>query len=102
MVGLGIRSVVQPVPSAFLASATATSNFVHCIILDLSHLQGSPVLNIEVLWSEGHDHTPPEDAAAARHQQKALDVSKATALAKSLLESALDTRVRARLLVSTA
>ena len=101
MGGLGIRSMVQLVPSVFLASATATSNLVHCIIL--SHLQGSPVLNIDdakVLWSEGYNHAPPEDTA--KHQQKVLDVSKATALAKSLLESALDTRVHTCFLASTA
>ncbi len=56
MGGLGIRSAVQLAPSAFLASAAASSDLVHHIIP--RHFQGSPIPNVEdvkLLWAAGHE-----------------------------------------------
>ena len=105
--GLGIRSMVQLVPSAFLASAAATSNLVHCIIL--SHLQGSPVPNIDdakVLWSEGHawSRSILLRMQPNTNRKHAWVTPKATALAKSLLHeecTRYQSLGRGRLLAST-
>ena len=99
--GLGIRSAVQLAPSAFLASAAASSDLVHHIVP--LRLQGSPLPNVDdasVLWSKDHNRAPPE--GVAQHQQKAWDIPKTSALAESLLENAPDPRSRARLLASSA
>ena len=58
--GLGIRSIVQLAPSAFLVSAAACSDFVHQIVP--AHFQDTPVLHqfdALVKWSHGHDLSPP-------------------------------------------
>ena len=99
--GLGIRSAVQLAPSAFLASAAASSDLVHHIVP--LRLQGSPLPNVDdasVLWSKDHNRAPPE--GVAQHQQKAWDIPITSALAESLLENAPDPRSRARLLASSA
>jgi len=99
MGGLGIRSAVQLVPSAFLASAAASSNFVYQIVPP--HLQGSPMPHVDdaqLLWAEGHDRAPPE--GVAQYRQKAWDTLKASASAEALLEKAPDARTRACLLAS--
>ena len=87
--GLGIRSAVQLAPSAFLASAAASSDLVHHIVP--LRLQGSPLPNVDdasVLWSKDHNRAPPE--GVAQHQQKTWDIPKTSALAESLLENAPD------------
>ena len=99
MGGLGIRSAVQLAPSAFLASAAASSALVHHIIPPA--LQGSPISNREDAmdhWSEGHSEAPPE--GLAQHRQKNWDTIKTTVSANLLLETAPDPRTRARLLAS--
>ena len=99
MEGLGIRSAVQLAPSAFLASAAASSALVHHIIPPA--LQGSPISNWEDAmdhWSEGHSEAPPE--GLAQHRQKNWDTIKTTVSANLLLETAPDPRTRARLLAS--
>ena len=99
MGGLGIRSAVQLAPSAFLASAAASSAVVHYIIPPA--LQGSPISNREDAmdhWSEGHSEAPPE--GLAQHRQKNWDTIKTTVSANLLLETAPDPRMRARLLAS--
>jgi len=97
MGGLGIRSAVQLAPSAFLASAAASSDLVYHIVPP--QLQGSPMPHVEDaqrLWAEGHDQPPPE--AVAQYHQKAWDTLRASAQAEALLENAPDPRTRARLL----
>ena len=96
--GLGIWSAV-PAPSAFLASAAASSTFVHHIIPPA--LQGSPVSHWEDAmdnWSEGHSEAPPE--GLAQHHQKKWDMINMTVSANLLLETAPDPITRARLLAS--
>ena len=98
--GLGIRSAVQLAPSAFLASATASSDLVHHIIPP--HLQSYPIPNLDdarAQWSQGHNLSPPE-GSAQRHQ-KAWDTPKVTEMAVNLLENAPDARCRARLLAAS-
>ena len=99
--GLGFRSAVQLAPSAFLASAAASSDLAHHILP--SHLQSFSLLHCEeavVLWSQGLEQSPPEGSASYR--QKSWDAHKVLASAKSLLEGAPDATSRARLLaVST-
>ena len=90
--GLGIWSAVQLAPSAFLASAAASSALVHHIIPQA--LQGSPISNREDAmdhWSEGHSKAPPE--GLAQHRQKNWDTIKTTVSANLLLETAPDPRV---------
>ena len=90
---------VQLAPSAFLASAAASSALVHHIIPPA--LQGSPISNWEDTmdhWSEGHSEAPPE--GSAQHRQKNWDTIKTTVSANLLLETAPDSRTRARLLAS--
>ena len=99
--GLGFRSAVQLAPSAFLASAAASSDLAHHILL--SHLQSFSLLHCEeavVLWSQGLEQSTPEGSASYR--QKSWDAHKVLASAESLLEGAPDATSRARLLaVST-
>ena len=93
--GLGFRSAVQLAPSAFLASAAASSDLAHHILP--SHLQSFSLLHCEeaeVLWSQGLEQSPPEGSAS--YQQKSWDAHKVLASAKSLLEGAPDATSRAR------
>ena len=99
MGGLGIRSAVQLAPSAFLASAAASSALVHHIVPPVLH--GSPIPNWEDAmdhWSEGHSEAPPE--RLVQHRQKIWDTIKISVSANLLLETAPDPRARARLLAS--
>ena len=72
-------------PSAFLASAAASSDLVHHIVPPT--LQGSPIPHVDVAWPEGE----------TRCSQKAWDTIKATAMADHLLSDVSDPRSRARL-----
>jgi len=99
MGGLGIRNAVQLAPSAFLASAAATSDLVHQIVPTV--LQGSPIPNVEdamAQWSDGLSDAPPE--GVARYRQKVWDTIKTSASAEHLLKDISDPRARARLLAS--
>ena len=99
--GLGFRSAVQLAPSAYLASAAASSGLVSHILPD--SLQSLPIPHLDAavsLWSHGHDIPPPSDTAAC--SQKTRDTSVVSSTSKSLLEKAPDDVTRARLLaVST-
>ncbi len=89
---------MQLAPSAFLASAAASSDLVHRIVL-----QGSPIPNVvdaEAYWSSGLSDAPPE--GVARCSQKVWDTIKTSATAESLLLDVSDPRARARLLASRA
>ena len=70
MEGLGIQNAVQLAPSAFLASAAASSDLVYHTVPP--HLQGSPLPHVDdaqLLWAAGHDRAPPE--GVAQYSQKA-------------------------------
>ena len=63
--GLGIRSAVQPAPSAFLASAAASSGLAHLILpANMQPPQLSYVDEALAAWSQGCQEQPPTDAAA--------------------------------------
>ena len=99
--GLGVRSAVQLAPSAFLASAAASSDLVRHIVpptLQSSHIPF--VEEAERQWSVGDSVSPPEGTARCR--QKVWDTIKAKILADALLDGARDSRERARLLASRA
>lgn len=99
--GLGIRSAVQLAPSAYLASAAASSDLIHQILPP--RLQSLPVPNLDdalAIWSEGHGHDPPSGSAASK--QKNWDAYKVSSSVDSLLENAHDDRTRARLLAVSA
>ena len=90
---------MQLAPSAFLASAAATSDLVHLIVPP--YLQSLSIPNVDEakdLWSLGHGQSTPE--VTSQHQQRAWGIPKMSALAESLLENAPDPRARARLLAS--
>ena len=96
--GLGVWSAVQLAPSAFLASAAASSDLV-CHIVPPT-LQSSPIPFVEKAdrqWSVGDSVLLPEGTARCR--QKVWDTIKAKILADALLDSARDSR---RLLASRA
>ena len=91
---------VQLAPSAFLASAAASSDLIHHIIPP--HLQSSPIPNLDdarAQWSQGHNLSPPE--GSAQWHQKAWDTPKVAEIAVNLLENAPDARSRARLLAAS-
>ena len=70
--GLGIRSAVQLAPSAFLASAAASSGLAHLILpANMQPPQLSYVDEALASWSQGCQEQPPTDAAA--HHQKTWD-----------------------------
>ena len=98
---LGFWSAVQLAPSAFLASAAASSNLVSQILP--ARLQSLPAPYLDVAlsrWSHGHDISPPSGSTACI--QKAWDATIVSTAAKSLLENAPDDLARARLLASSS
>ena len=91
--GLGFRSAVQLAPSAFMASAAASSDLARHILP--SHLQSRPLPYTDeavALWSQGHVQTPRAGSAAFR--QKSWDTHKVLASADSLLNGAPDATSR--------
>ena len=92
---------MQLAPSAFMASAAASSDLARHILP--SHLQSLPLPYTDeavALWSQGHMQTPPAGSAAFR--QKSWHTHNVLASADSLLNDAPDATSRARLLaVST-
>ena len=86
-------------PSAFLASAAASSDLVHQILPP--RLQSATLLYVPEateLWAQGHDHPPPDDEAS--HCQKNWDIPRVSAVAEDLLQNAVDARSRAHLLAT--
>ena len=99
--GLVIRSAVEVAPSAYLASTAASTDLVHCIVPP--HLRDAPLPNrddAKTLWSRDHNHPPPE--GVAQQHQKSWDNVRASSIADTLLETAPNSRARARLLASSA
>ena len=99
--GLGFRSAVQLAPSAYLASAAASSGLISHILP--ASLQPLPIPHLDAavaLWSQGHDNLPPSGSAACN--QKTWDASVVSTSAEGLLEDAPDDMARARLLAVSA
>ena len=98
--GLGIRSVVQLAPSAFLASAAGSSDLIRQILPP--RLRNMPYPAIDdalVSWSQGHGESPPPAPASSR--QKAWDAPRVLAAYEAILNAAPDVTARARLLAAT-
>ncbi|KAL5477115.1 hypothetical protein EMCRGX_G023860 [Ephydatia muelleri] len=95
--GLGIRSAVQLAPSAFLASAAASSGLAHLILpANMQPPQLSYVDEALAAWSQGCQEQPPTDAAA--HHQKTWDSLRVSSIADTLSS---DQRHRARFLAAS-
>ena len=95
--GLGIRSAVQLAPSAFLASAAASSGLAHLILpSNMQPPQLSYVDEALAAWSQGCQEQPPTVAAA--HHQKTWDTIRVSSIADTLSS---DQRHRARFLVAS-
>ena len=99
--GLGIRSAVQLAPSAFLASAAASSDLTHHILPPRFQSTELPyVEDATKVWSMGLDLPPPSGLAS--HRQKAWDAPKVSATADTLLKEAPDAVSRSRLLAASS
>ena len=95
--GLGIRSVLQLAPSAFLASAAGSSDLIHQILP--SRLRSLPYPAVEdalASWCQGHRESPPLAPASSR--QKAWDGPRVRLAYEAILDAAPDVTARARLL----
>ena len=99
--GLGIRSAVEVASSAYLASTAASVDLAHCIVPP--HLLDIPLSNqddAKTLRSRDHNPLPPE--GVAQQHQKSWDNIRDSSITDALLETAPDSRARARLLASSA
>ena len=99
--GLVIRSVGQLAPSAFLASAAASSSLANLILPSQLHIIPYSIVDEALLhWEQSHvQPTPPLDAS---HRQKAWDLPRVEAAVQSLTSNAPDARCRVRLLTATS
>ena len=98
--GLGIRSAVQLAPSAFLASAAASSELAHMILpTNMQPTQLSYVDEALVIWSQGCQEQPLTGVAA--HHQKSWDSLRLFSMADTLLKNTTDELNRARLLAAS-
>ena len=92
---------MQLAPSAYLASAAASSGLVGHILP--ASLQSLPIPHLDAalsMWSHGHDNPPPSGTAAC--SQKTWDTSVVSSTVSCLLERAPNDATRAHLLaVST-
>ena len=97
--GLGIRSVVQLAPSAYLASAAASSTLVDQILppqfsdTDLPSFQEALAL-----WSNRCNQSPPEGITS--YHQKSWDIPTIPAMKENLLNSATNESSKSRLLAA--
>ena len=96
---LGIRSVAQLAPSAFLASAAGSSDLSHQLLpprlRDATYPEQKEALRV---WTIGHQEDSPS-ATACTHQ-KSWDTPIVNVAYDQLLESAPDDMSRARLLAA--
>ena len=98
--GLGIQSAVQLAPSAFLASAAASSGLAHLILpANMQPPQLSYVDEALASWSQGCQEQPPTDAAA--HHQKTWDSLRVSSIADTLFTDSSDPMHRARFLAAS-
>ena len=94
-----IRSAVQLAPSAFLASAAASSRLAHQIFpANLpANMQPPQLIYVDealAAWSQGCQEQPPTDAAA--HHQKTWDTIRVSSIADTLFTDSSDQMHRAR------
>ena len=88
------------VPSAFLASAAASSELAHLILpANMQPLQLSYVDEALAAWSQECEEQPPTDAGA--HHQKTWDSLRVSSIADTLLANTHDKMQRARFLVAS-
>ena len=102
--GLGIRSAVQLAPSAFLASAAASSGLAHLILpanlpANMQLPQLSYVDEALAAWTQGCQEQPPTDAAA--HHQKTWDTIRVSCIADTLFTDSSNPMHRARFLAAS-
>ena len=98
--GLCIWSAGQLAPSAFLASAAASSTLAHLIFPSRLHTIPYTIKDEALLhWAQGHEQPPPPPKAS--HKQKSWDSPRIEAAVELLMDNAPDTRSRARLLAVT-
>ena len=93
--GLGVRSAVQLVPSAFLASAAGYTSLTGRILP--SHLHNLPLLEVGLAlnqWSQGGILTPP--ASPDKSKQKAWDHPKVESSFDLLINKYQNPTARAR------
>ena len=82
--GLGIRSTTHIAPSAFLSSASASSDLVHLILPRCFESKGMLHADIALTsWSLNLDHPPPQGPAS--QSQKVWDAYSVRTIAVSLL-----------------
>ena len=94
--GIGIRSAVQLAPSTYLASAAGCKDIIQHLIPSFS---ACSFVNLALQeWSTGHSHSPPLGTDAIK--QKSWDKPRVDSCKKLLLDSAKDSRSRARLVAS--
>ena len=92
--GLGIRSAVQLAPSAFLASAAASSDLVSQILpASLQSLALPHVDDALATWSIGHDNNPPSGETACI--QKTWDAFRISSTVDQIMNNAVDNLSRA-------
>ena len=97
--GLGIRSVAQLAPSAFLASAAGSSDLSRQLLPPRFRNAIYPEQNEALrVWSIGHQEEPPSPTACIH--QKAWDTPIVNVAYDQLLESAPDDMFRAHLLAA--
>ena len=102
--GLGTRSAVQLAPSAFLASAAASSGLAHLILpaslpASMQPPQLSYVDEALAAWSQGCQEQPPTDAAA--HHQKTWDTIRVSSIADTLFTDSSNPMHKARFLAAS-
>ncbi|KAL5502431.1 hypothetical protein EMCRGX_G009202 [Ephydatia muelleri] len=102
--GLGIWSAVQLAPSAFLASAAASSRLAHLILpanlpANMQPPQLSYVDEALAAWSQGCQEQPSTDAAA--HHQKTWDTIRVSSIADTLFTDSSNPMHRARFLAAS-
>ena len=92
---------MQLAPSAFLASAAASSNLVSQILPACLQSLPTPYLDVALSrWSQGHDIPPPSGSTACI--QKSWDATIVSIAVESLLENAPDDLARAHLLTTSS
>ena len=99
--GLGIRSAVQLAPSAFLASAAASSILVHQILPPQFSDSVLPSFQEALaLWTNSCNQSPPEGITS--YHQKSWDIPTILAIKEDLLNSATNKTSKSRLLAALA
>ena len=97
--GLGIRSAVRLAPSAYLASAAASSTLVHQILPPQFSDTDLPCFQETLaLWTNSCNQSPPEGITS--YHQKSWDIPTILAIKENLLNSATNESSKSRLLAA--